>query len=187
MSDVAGSSKEIVARMSAANAFESQATANLWLAQGMREIERLQSLLLAQTKLNAEMWNEGYSAGKAAQQAYSSAEPCVVVADSDGDHHCVTHGKFSSETTTPPPADCQWCESMRAEQERLRGELARASKPPGAEDDARDAARYRWLVRQVQDPDGHETGDAFTIAHDHPGEFERHMIKRLLKRAERRG
>jgi hypothetical protein len=71
-------SKQIVARMSAANAFESQATANLWLAQGMREIERLQSLLLAQTKLNAEMWNEGYSAGKAAQQAYSSAEPRAI-------------------------------------------------------------------------------------------------------------
>jgi hypothetical protein len=40
------------------------------------EIERVQGLILSQTKLNTEMWKEGYSAGKAAQQAYSADEPC---------------------------------------------------------------------------------------------------------------
>ena len=41
-SELQPSSTEIVERMSAANAFKSPATANLWLAQGIREIGRLE-------------------------------------------------------------------------------------------------------------------------------------------------
>jgi hypothetical protein len=61
----------------------------------------------------------------------------------------------SDPASAQPPADCQWCESMRAEQERLRGELARASKPPGARHDFREEA-IETISDAITDQLGHD-------------------------------